>query len=126
MKHMTGLLGLAGMLLCVSAEAQGPAINHVVAVARPNNYDGLCPASIEFIGTIFVNYPAAVSYRWERSDRATGRVETVQINSAGQGVVTHWQLRRPPGEIFHGSERLHVLSPGDFYSNPAQFTLVCR
>jgi hypothetical protein len=102
------------------------AVNRVVAIAKPQHYDGPCPATIRFIGTIFVNNPADVSYRWERSDHATGPVQTVHITGAGRGVETTWDLGQQPVEGFHGSERLHVLSPGDFYSNPALFTLTCR
>jgi hypothetical protein len=105
---------------------QPPAVNKVTAIAKPSRYDGNCPASIEFIATIVVNYPATVSYRWERSDHATGPVQTVNIRSAGQGVVTRWQLSRQIGEVFSGWQRLHVLSPGDSYSNEANFTLICR
>jgi hypothetical protein len=125
MKYLAGLLGIAGCLACQPAVAQ-PAINHVVAVARPQAYDGHCPAAIAFIGTIFVNHPARVSYRWERSDHATGPVQTVEIRSGGREVQTQWQLGNPRGQVFHGSETLHVLSPGDSYSNPAEFTLVCH
>jgi hypothetical protein len=125
MKYVACVIGVAGCLLCQQAAAQ-PAINRVVAVARPPAYNGPCPASIEFVGTIFVNRPARVSYRWERSDRATGPVQTIFIPGGAGGVRTQWQLGRPPGQVFRGAETLHVLSPGDFYSNPAEFTLVCR
>jgi hypothetical protein len=109
-----------------AAEAQMPPINHVTAAARPAQYDGRCPASIEFVGTIFMNYQTTVSYRWERSDGASGPVETVVVRGPRQVAVTRWQLRRPVGEVFQGVETLHILSPVNLYSNPAQFQLVCR
>ena len=125
MKYLSSLSGAVFCLVSQIAVAQ-PAINHVVAVAQPNAYNGPCPATIEFIGTIFVNHPARVSYRWERSDHATGAVQTVQINGGGRSVRTQWHLGHPRGQVFHGTETLHVLSPGDAYSNPAEFTLVCH
>jgi hypothetical protein len=125
MKYLAGLLGVALCLAAQVAVAQ-PAVNRIVAVVNPRAYDGPCPATITFTGTIFVNRPARVSYRWERSDHATGPVETVQVSGGGRGVKTEWHLGNPRGQAFHGSETLHVLSPGDFYSNPAEFTLVCR
>ena len=126
MKHVLSL-ALAATVCCIGAAAAQPrAVDHVVAVAHPANYQGTCPISVEFTGTIFVNHPTTVSYRWERSDRATGRVETVRINGGGLGVHTQWQLGHRPGVPLHGSETLHVLSPGDHYSNPAEFTLICR
>jgi hypothetical protein len=117
--------GLAGCLVCPLALAQ-PVIYRLVAHASPPAYDGPCPAVIAFTGTIFVHHPARVSYRWERSDGAAEPVETVQIDDADIDVKTEWQLATPRGQVLHGSEVLHILSPGDFYSNPAQFTLVCR
>ncbi len=106
--------------------SQLPPVNRVVAVARPPRYQGPCPARFEFIGTIFVNYPTMVTYRWERSDHATGPVQSVNIRGSGQGVETTWQLGGPPGRVFNGSETLHVLSPVDMYSNPASISLLCR
>ena len=108
------------------AAAQVPAVQRVVAVARPPRYEGPCPARFEFIGTIFVNYPSIVTYRWERSDRAVGPVQSVTIRGGGMGVDTTWQLGGAPGRVFSGSETLHVLSPVDMYSNPAAISLVCR
>jgi len=116
----------AALLTSTMGAAQVPPVNHVTAIARPSQYDGRCPASIEFIGTIFMNDQATVSYRWERSDGATGPVQTVHVANPRQVAVVRWQLSRPVGEVFQGAETLHVLSPGDFHSNPAQFTLVCR
>jgi hypothetical protein len=124
MKRFGYLFGLIAILQGSEALAQR-AVDHVTAAARPGRYDGPCPASIEFVGTIYVNFPTTVTFRWERSDGATGRVESARINPTGS-VVTRWQLSRRPGEVFRGSETLHVLSPGDFFSNPAEFTLVCR
>jgi hypothetical protein len=125
MKRFAWMVGLAACVIGPSALAES-AINTVVAVANPHRYEGRCPASVQFVGTISVNQPTRVSYRWERSDRATGRVETVVIQGRGHSVSTTWQLSRPRGAVFQGSETLHVLSPGDYHSNPAEFTLVCR
>jgi hypothetical protein len=125
MKRFACMVVLAASAIGPSAMAQ-PAINTVVAVANPHRHEGRCPASIAFVGTISVNRPTQVSYRWERSDGATGRVETVVIQGRGQSVSTRWQLSRPRAEVFRGSQTLHVLSPGDHVSNPAEFTLICR
>ena len=118
----------AALLSCAALVPAGASaqVTRVVAVAKPPRYDGPCPVRFEFVGTIFVARPTVVTYRWERSDHATGPVQSVAINSAGQGVATQWQLSRPPGAVFTGWETLHVLSPGDMYSNPANVNLVCR
>jgi hypothetical protein len=116
---------VAGCLLGQSAMAQSP-INTIIAVASPRNFTGSCPASIGFTGTISVNGQTKVTYRWERSDKAKAPVETVVIQGRGQSVSTKWQLSRPKGEVFKGAETLHVLTPVESLSNPAEFTLVCR
>jgi hypothetical protein len=105
--------------------AQPAPVNRVVAVVRPARYEGPCPARFEFIGTIYTSYPTGVTYRWERSDRAAGQVQTMRIRGA-QNVVTSWQIGGGPGRVFSGSETLHVLSPVDMYSNPANFSMYCR
>jgi len=116
-----------GMALSfASASAAQPIINHVMAYPKPRAYEGPCPVSIEFVSSIYVNAPTTVSYRWERSDHATGEVQSVQIGGPEASVSTHWNLSRPVGEVYTGSLTLHVLSPGDAYSNPAKFTLICR
>lgn len=106
--------------------AKPPVIDHVAAVARPAHYDGKCPASIEFDGTIVLHSPATVSYRWERSDRATSHVETARMSGGSRLVTTTWKFSRPPGRAFHAAETLHVLSPVNVRSSPAEVTLVCR
>jgi hypothetical protein len=125
MKRFACTLGLAGCLIGPSALAES-AINTVIAVAHPRQFDGHCPTSIAFVGTISVNQPTRVSYRWERSDNVRGPVETVVVNGRGQSVKGSWKISRPVGKEFKGSGTLHVLSPSNQLSNPAEFTLVCR
>jgi len=120
-----GLLGLGLCCMATSAMADS-AINTIIAVANPRNYEDRCPTTITFVGTISVNQPTKVMYRWERSDRVIGRTETAVIQGCGQSVSTSWQLSRPKGATFKGAETLHVLSPADQVSNPAEFTLTCR
>ncbi|MFL5254861.1 MAG: hypothetical protein ACJ8AI_18605 [Rhodopila sp.] len=120
-----GLLGLGLCCMATSAMADS-AINTIIAVANPRNYEDRCPTTITFVGTISVNQPTKVMYRWERSDRVIGRTETAVIQGRGQSVSTSWQLSRPKGATFKGAETLHVLSPADQVSNPAEFTLTCR
>ena len=113
------------LLIAVAVFAQGPVVNHVAIVAKPKVYTGPCPASMQFVGTIFVNrQPAKVTYRWERSDRATGPVQTIVIRAAGQGVYTTWQLGKAP-QTYHIWERVHVLAPENVYSPPGNATVNC-
>jgi len=118
---VTALLG------ALPADAQVPPVDRVVALARPANYVGPCPAHIEFTGTIFVNRPTTVTYRWERSDRGMGPPQSVTIRGGGMGVPTSWQLGSPGrGFGFNGYQTLHVLTPNEAFSNPAHFSVTCR
>jgi hypothetical protein len=120
-------LGLCCVVCCVASSAMAEsAINTIIAVANPRRHEGPCPVTIDFVGTISVNQPTKVTYRWERSDRAIGRTETVVIQGRGHSVSTNWRISRPKGGTFTGSETLHVLSPVNQVSNAAEFTLVCR
>ena len=112
-------------LFVTTAEAQQYTVTKVVAIAKPNTYAGPCPATIEFVGTIFVSRPARVEYRWERSDGAMGPRESVDISSAGKGVTTTWQVGTPH-RSFNGWEKLHVLAPNSISSNEAAVQIKCN
>jgi hypothetical protein len=117
---------VASCLPLALVRAQEHTVTDVKAVANPKEYNGPCPATIEFIGTIFVSHhPARVTYYWERSDGAKGPRETVDIRSAGQGVSTKWQVGQP-GRNFNGWEKLHVIAPTGITSDEATFRVRCR
>jgi hypothetical protein len=123
-------LVLAACLVCGSALAD-PKVTSVSASSRPNRYDGFCPVRVTFTGTIVVDLPAKVTFRWERSDGAVGPTETVAISGRSAEVksytaTTSWELRHTPGQSFRGTERLHVLAPNDIKSNEAEIVLICR
>ena len=125
MRHLALAAVVVTCSLPAVALAQAPPVTRVVAAARPPRYEGPCPARFEFVGTIYSSYPITVTYRWERSDHATGPVQSVRVQGT-QNVVATWQLGGGPGRVFHGSETLHVLSPVNMYSNPANFSMFCR
>ena len=78
--------------------------------------------NVRLLGNITTNGPGSVTYRWERSDGATGQTETLNFTGAGTQTVTNsWQLSA------NGSfwERVHVLTPNDTSSNDASFTNNC-
>ena len=116
----------AVLMLSMPINAFADVVDHVAVTATPSRYDGRCPASIEFIARIFVNHRGVISYRRERSDGGAGPIDTIDVNRGEREVTAHWDLRRSPGEIFHGSETLHVMSPEEIHSRPANFTLICR
>lgn len=118
------LIVLASVMLGWTKAPQ-PTVTRVVVIAKPKNYHGPCPTTVEFVGTIFVSHPSKVEYRWERSDGAMGSRQFVDIRSAGQGVTDTWRLGTPHKDL-DGWVRLHVLAPTGITSNDATFEVHCR
>lgn len=115
------------ILSCLQpVRAQERTVTKVVAIAKPKMYDGPAPATLEFVGTIFVSrHPVTVEYQWERSDGAKGERRKITIRSEGQGVKDSWQLGAP-GEHLRVWEKLHVLVPTGIASAAAVVTVNCR
>jgi hypothetical protein len=112
--------------LAVPLIAQSRTVTRVGIVARPKVYRGPCPATIEFIATVFVSHhPVMIEYEWERSDGARSSRQRTEIRSAGQGISTTWTLGagRERREVW---ERLHVLAPTGIRSPVARMRIVCQ
>jgi len=94
--------------------------------AGPESYAGKCPVLITFKGTIRVNRPTTVKYRFIRSDNADGPVQTLTFRRAGtQKVKTTWQLGGPARDDYKGWEAIDILSPVAVRSNRAYFEVRC-
>jgi hypothetical protein len=70
--------------------------------------------------------PGTVTYRWERSDGATGPVLTWNATAGAltKDEATSWTLGTA-GTSGTFWEKIHVLTPNDISSNQATFTLSC-
>ncbi|HET9471226.1 MAG TPA: hypothetical protein VFO24_08980 [Usitatibacter sp.] len=122
----TAVLAAALAAVSLAAFAQIHTVTRVTLVAKPRVYNGSCPATIDFIGTIHLSrHPARVEYEWERSDGARGRREVIEIRAAGQGVRESWTLGRP-GEHTTIGMRLHVLAPTGISSPEVRVRVNCR
>ena len=120
------LLFVAPLIVLPAANSQERTVTEVKAIAKPKQYHGPCPTTIEFVATIFVSHhPARVDYQWERSDGAKGPRQTITNRSAGEGVSTTWEISRRIHGEFDGWEKLHVLAPTGISSNEAQFQIKC-
>jgi hypothetical protein len=82
-----------------------------------------CPASVAFTGHITATGGSGpVTYRFVRSDGATGPVKTLKFVSPGtQRVTEAWTL----GATTKGWLKLEVLTPNALASAQAPFTLDC-
>jgi hypothetical protein len=122
----TAVLAAALAAASLAAFAQVHTVTRVGLVAKPRVYNGNCPATIDFIGTIRVSrHPARIEYEWERSDGGRGRREVVEIRSAGQSVRETWTLGAP-GEHRTVGMRLHVLAPPGISSPVVRVRVNCR
>jgi hypothetical protein len=81
---------------------------------------GPCPKTIHFSGTIAANGPGTVTYRWERSDGATGPGTLIFTSAGYQTVTTLWTHGAGTGWA-----RIHVLTPNDGVSSQVDFTITC-
>jgi hypothetical protein len=63
--------------LAAPAPAAAITVTSATAVAQPASFSGPCPISFTLVGTITVDGPGTVAYRWQRLSPATGYTETV-------------------------------------------------
>lgn len=125
-KRSAAVAAIALTAVAFAAFAQQRTVTRVAIVAKPKSFTGSCPATLEFVATIFVSHhPVRVEYQWERSDGGRGRREVIEIRAAGQGVTDTWTLGRH-GERRVVWERLHVLAPTGISSPQARVRLDCR
>lgn len=90
----------------------------------PITYSGACPATFYFTGTITMNGPGTVVYRWERSDGTTKPSQTLVFTTAGSQTITDsWTGITT---LRSGWQRIHVGSPNEVFSNQAAFTNNCN
>ncbi|MGH8457370.1 MAG: hypothetical protein ACRETW_08460 [Stenotrophobium sp.] len=106
--------------------AAKPAITRVSATARPEVFNGECPAALEFVGTIRVSkHPVTVEYVWERSNSSRSAVRRIQVRSAVQLITDEWSVGGPSGQM-QVWEKLTILSPVNIASAKAMATVNCK
>ena len=78
-----------------------------------------CPITLNLQGSIAVNQPGAVTYRWERSDGVLLSPVNLTFVAAGTKTVTDtWDINY----VTSGWARLKIVSPESPPSNQATFT----
>lgn len=121
------LLSLVVAISSSASFAEDPLVAGVHVAAVPVHHQGPCPATITFTGTIRVNHPGTVWYRWIRSDRARGPRLSIKFTHAGeQTVTTTWRLGGPGLTQYRGWEAIRILAPNRMESNHAMFDILCK
>jgi len=88
----------------------------------PPSFEGACPKLFAFAGTITVDSPGVVKYKWIRSDGASAPEQQLAFKAPGRQVVrTTWTI----GRSYEGWEAVQILSPNALVSNRATFRLTC-
>ena len=100
--------------------------------ANPATYNGPCPATIQFSGTIFDNVGNRdVTYRFNRNDDVAGPEQVIHFNQPGsQTVSTTWTLGDINGlpnglPSYQGWETIEILEPVQARANLAEFKVTC-
>lgn len=104
------------------------------AIASPQRYGGNCPARIEFVGHVTVTIPGTtVTYRWIRSNGDSSKLLRAQIGKVGDtGTRVTAAI---PSDIWHVGQQgrtaqfwevLHIESPLDIQTQPADVRVECR
>jgi len=100
-------------------------VTSAILNVAPVTYAGACPATFYFTGTITMNGPGTVVYRWERSDGTTKPSQSLIFTVAGSQIVTDvWQGITTT--LRSGWQRIHIGSPNEVFSNQATFTNNCQ
>lgn len=103
-----------------------PAVVNIETSVDPTSSDA-CNKVFTFTSKIYTNAATTVTYKWLRSDGATGSVQTLTFTSGGmQTVSEQWSLG-PLSASSHmnGWERIEIVTPNSTLGNQAPFTLSC-
>src|SRR5215471_10864470 len=110
-------------LMLITELTLGQQVTNVSITADNPSYKGACPAKINFTAVIHYTGTGNIQYTWLRSDGAKAPTRTLQLKAGGtQTVTTSWQL----GKSFSGWQALKIISPRNYESSHADFTIACN
>ncbi len=130
MKIKSFAAALLPMALAAALPASALSVSSVQVVAVPTTSTGPCPAVFHFRGKVSLNGRGVFTYKWERSDGANDTAVHPPGRFDGKSaafVEETWTLGAaiPAFHPFHGWVKLHILTPEDRLSDPANITLDC-
>lgn len=107
--------------------------------ATDSTYNGSCPHTFTFNGSIFINAngatinsgnPVTVNYKWLRSDPSfIAPLQTIQFTSAGTNIIppdSSWSLGQTGVNYPNYFEQLSILNPNPITSSQSFFTATCK
>lgn len=96
-------------------------------VADPADYEGPCPATVKFSGSISVAGGAgSVLYRFRRSNGGAGSLNELSFD-ASRSQVVHSSLELPAAKTPHnGWQRLEIVEPEKAVSEKAYYSVRCE
>lgn len=90
----------------------------------PKSYDGDCPVTVQFFGTVTARKPGKVYYHFLRSDGAAAPLKTLHFTEPGTKAVSeNWTLTRTS---YEGWQAIEVVHPQAVKSNSVTFKIQCR
>lgn len=121
---------LPAALALAAVPAAAVDVTAVTVQVSPAASKGPCPATFTFTGKVALSKQGRFTYKWERSD---GAVDTtahppVAYDGVHAALVSEtWTLGAalPEFHPFSGWVKLHVLTPQDKVSGPANIRLDC-
>lgn len=132
MRKTKGLALLLPFALALAARP-GAAVTvtaYDVTVTPRSSTDRPCPVTFTFHGKVGLSKQGQFTYRWERSDgvRDTEIHAPVVYDGSHAALLSkEWRLgeRSPAFHPYRGWMKLHILTPENRISRPAEFTLDC-
>ncbi|MEK7561300.1 MAG: hypothetical protein AAB541_00350 [Patescibacteria group bacterium] len=101
-------------------------VTGVTAAVSPTSYSGACPKEFVFSANITANGAGTVTYKWTRSDGASGQTKSLVFSGAGTQAAegSTWTLGGS-GNTYNNWEKVQILTPNTTESNQANFSLNC-
>jgi hypothetical protein len=97
--------------------------------ARPDAFNGKCPAVIQFLGTIELRAAGQIQFKFVRSDGAQSPVQTMKFLTANRKAVSYtWSLGGPALPTYTGWVAIEIVAPEPIAgkrSNQAEFRIQC-
>jgi hypothetical protein len=116
---------LAGGIASAALAQQLPNMSTTLAVT-PESYEGTCPVTIRFKGTINTSLPGRIHYKFVRSDGAYMPTEPAVFGAAGaQAATTNWTVGTGEQSRYEGWMMLKIVYPGEMESPRARYKVTC-